>query len=114
MTDKIEEIRKALEGSTRGPWNIIWEESVKVRDGTTFGTIASMGNLTKPHQGPRRDFDEVRNNARLIALAPDLARIVLAAEKLAKACAAIDETEGLPPEIGDAFDVYRKAVEGVE
>jgi hypothetical protein len=57
---------------TPGEWNILWDEAIKVRDSAGFGTIATLGHLTKPHEGPRRDFDEVRANARLIAAAPGL------------------------------------------
>ena len=74
-----EEAQTQRESWVRGivtPWNILSRESVKVRD-SNGGTIASMGHLTRPHQGPRRSFDEVKCNAALIALAPDMARLCI-------------------------------------
>lgn len=57
---------------TPGPWNILNDESIKVIDSIQFGTIATLGNLRRPHQGPRRSPYEVFANARLIKAAPDL------------------------------------------
>ena len=56
---------------TPGEWRIIRGESVRVVD-DNGATIATLGHLTRPHQGPRRSPEEIEANARIIAAAPEL------------------------------------------
>ena len=69
MTDKIEEIRKALEGATPGPWVVEYKH-----DTTRLiaGGECTMCDETYYPWVPYNDGDW-----HLIALAPDMARIVL-------------------------------------
>lgn len=132
MSDKITQIRKALEGATPGPWHSENDHPLnacatvfckhangwKLEIATLYhapGDKASQDDngMWGPHT--KRDC-----NARLIALAPDMARIVLAAEELAevaqRAIQLSQEHEdfalyAMEP-MWQALAAYRKAVEG--
>lgn len=78
-----EELRKLLDEATPGPWVVVPDKTaaqvqgypcIYANDYTIVGTEGMYGEIEK-------DFA----NARLIAMAPTLARKVIAAEKLAEA-----------------------------
>jgi hypothetical protein len=95
--NKIEEIRKALEGASEGPWHISTDHWGNV-------DVVSFSGLVVA-EGQARD-------APLIALAHDMAQIVLAAEKLADAVNVMHlMPHGVTNEVFEAYTNYRKAVE---
>lgn len=134
---KIEEIRAALEGATPGPWKIgidletyaggVTDTSIAIGP-DDFDPVALAIN-EHPEEDCRKSDVELGLNARLIALAPAMARIVLAAEKLAFWVDGMIE-DGCPKCGGDCSSAnppvsycpirdaagdlaaYRKAVEG--
>ena len=72
MTDLIERAKAALKGATPRPWK--WQEH------TQDGIVGVL----EPYMCQGEGFIETSDaNARLIALAPDLARLAVAAGKLA-------------------------------
>jgi len=84
MTDLIERAKEALNGTTPG----IWGAYCDVDDGFGIWTIYQFGN-------PLDFICEIddEEDARLIALAPDLARLAVAAGELADLISDLLETE---------------------
>lgn len=111
MSDKIEEIRAALEGATPGPWttHVVDDTAIVAANGVDVGTTCDSAKAER-EDAYNNEYERLEADARLIALAPDMARIVLAAEKLAEAHDANKPIE----EIDLALQAYRKAVEGGE
>lgn len=117
MTNIIDKAKAALEDATPGPWKAVrnrafWEVNPRHDAGgknpwTVADCCASDPSDTKGLQEP---------NARLIALAPDLARIAIAAEELAGEIEwrlyrdMVSESGPLD----EALANYRKAVAGCE
>lgn len=98
-----EQLEELLGKVTQGPW-LAWQprgdESVPVRTDGLGITIAYV------HQGA---ITNAKTNARLIALAPSLARRVLAAEKLVEALEWLAYGKGKPVSASDAITAYRDA-----
>ena len=92
MTGIIEQARKALEGATPGPWenrehcfDASKREVAPVYDGPPdIGYWSEIAKVSG-HGGDDEEADEAFSNACLMSLAPDLARIAIAADELAKA-----------------------------
>ena len=97
--------RAAMDGATPGPWRANYEGQIIGPDGTDYANDEIA--------------DWVPNcNAELIALAPDLARAVLAAEELADAVDDWDDAVNADTGGADEADemlralaAYRKAME---
>lgn len=126
---KIEEIRAALEGATPGPWRIVpydagdkdewamWTPMIDGSEDADRAVVHWAGFRQKYWQSADGKQSEIEANARLIALAPDMARIVLAAEELAYW---VDKRRHSPGERVDFYNekiaaasaAYRKAVGG--
>ena len=69
MTVDIEKVKAALDGATPGPWGI--------RNLRNFGTDVVAGDEFEPQRVARTPTDHNCPDARLIALAPDLARALV-------------------------------------
>ena len=87
------ELEKLLADVTPGPWRVIIDDdgnplsgrpSVQASDELDCG-IVHWDGFIQPYWRSARGDKEIHANARLIATAPDLARKVIAAEKLATA-----------------------------
>ncbi len=89
MTRLIERAAKALEGATLGPWEA---DTNDPGDCVVFaGDADFVANIGRSRiQSLVVAFDCDASNARLIALAPDLARLAVAARELADAVAEMD------------------------
>jgi len=87
MSDLIERAKAALEGATPGPWEANHSEILS--EGTGYYSpvaIISTGEDYGGYYGEDADVDAQKEaNADLIALAPDLARLAIAAAELAAA-----------------------------
>lgn len=95
MTITTNELRKLLDEATKGPW--VWKDAVtdELWDGDEYLERASLRTVERfPHSFgtlPKfiLDAEQIGGadaaNAHLIAMAPVLARRVIAAEKLVKA-----------------------------
>lgn len=109
-TNKIEEIRAALEGATPGPWRVGHD----TEEGWPAMLVTAKGwDIATAWGG----YNAAENDTRLIALAPDMARIVLAAEKLAATFEdrlALWEAGPGDEEAWRILSEYRKAGEGRE
>jgi hypothetical protein len=101
MSDLIKRVAEALEGATPGQWRNVPNNQV-----LAFG---AYGKLV---------CDSSKRDAALIALAPDMARVVLASEEMAKAFDRWKAAQGLTEcfdaydEVERAFTAYRAAVDG--
>jgi hypothetical protein len=105
MTDLLTKVKEALEGATPGPWE--WGEGIS-DDGSRYAALYAYA-LTEIMSGLRPDDPD----ARLIALAPDMARALIAAGELADVC---DELMGLFPDqqlhLENTLSAFRAAMEG--
>ena len=121
--NKIEEIRKALEGATPGPWttHVVDDTAIVAANGVDVGTTCDSAKAER-EDAYNNEYERMEADARFIALAPDMARIVLAAEKMAQAMprwivAMADWNAGGEAaliEMETLLDEYRAAVEGGE
>lgn len=133
MTNKIEEIRKALEGATPGPWWSHCDDDsfcFRVRQWSEPSSrgayengrlICATSSNARGSYSPEKVWASASNppfcsayfDACLIALAPDMARIVL---EQAEALKWIIDNPGAHPAnmVKVAEAAYRKAVEGEE
>lgn len=84
--------------ATKTPWGDKWYEAAPTADDQTAVDV-------KFHEYGSFPESQFHANARLIALAPDLARRVIAAEKLAKAARTILDNYGF---CSDGNDSYRE------
>lgn len=104
MTDLLTKVKAALEGATQGPWGLISDTD----DDWGLWTVHNAKN-------PLDHVCDVadQHNALLIALAPDMARALIAAVELAAVC---DELMGLFPDqrlhLEKALATFRAAMEG--
>ena len=113
MTDIIEQARKALEVATPAPWTVD-EESLGAGCGKSFSVLYNSNLMVEVAEGVTTEED-----ARLIALAPDLARIAIAADELAKAvdhernlaCQDMDMQLQALDAVDNALDAYQAAKE---
>ena len=90
MTDLYERAKQALDGATPGPWKPFYDE--------VTGVIADDGrvaNCTQITLMGRRHPTEAPANARLIALAPELARAYIAQHEAQDALVKAVERLGL-------------------
>lgn len=104
MTTITERAREALEHATKGPWGAALERgchgviAASLPEGAA-NFVGIVGNsLGTPEKEPARFA-----NAKLMALAPDLARIAIAAEALAKAMEAGEDTDTALAELQSAL-----------
>ena len=131
MTDKIEKIRAALKGATPGPWWSHCDDDsfcFRVRQWTDPSTRGPYDNgklicdTRPPASGPQNaikvwmaavnpPFCKEYFDARLIALAPDMARIALAADRLANSVSDTAD-EHTPKLVMNYLAGYRAAVKG--
>jgi hypothetical protein len=98
-SDLIERAKKALQGATPGPWGVI--DGMQSRPVEVAGCL--LAHFSKDVAGPRHRND----NARLIALAPDLARLAVAAGELADVLIDLLDNRGdcyIPIRIGNRSD----------
>lgn len=124
MTDLLTKVKAALEGTTPGPWEI---PDHKFVSSLTVNTVGGLDAplIRCPGTGGAMSYtdevcklswsgtDEWLANARLIALAPDMARALIAAERLANAAAPYaHKTEGLDHGLHVALAAFRAAMEG--
>ena len=79
MTDLLEQVKEALEGATPGSWREGVEGNMRVYGPDTAGQ--DSGLIASVFKG--------RTNARLIALAPAMARALIAQEERLKAADAL-------------------------
>jgi hypothetical protein len=114
MTDLLTKVKATLEGSTPGPWVAVGEEYDDVRIETLHPmpkALHAYGDQTVVGSSEWTFLDNT--DARLIALAPDMARALIAAERLANAAAPYaHRTEGLDHGLHVALAAFRAAMEG--
>jgi hypothetical protein len=106
MTDIVEKVKEALAGSTPGPWgksihSVLARGSSNVISGAILGSIAHCTSLFETDSEGREWWASgtPEANARLIALAPDMARALIAQEERLKA--AEQAIEALAPMLDD-------------
>ena len=101
MTDLLEQVKEALEGATPGPWAqlhscILAKGSTNVVSGAVLGSIARCTSLFET-DGEGREWcarGTPEDNARLIAMAPTMARALIAQEQRLKAADELAEAVG--------------------
>ena len=82
MTDLIEQVEDALEGARPGPWRIVPGEDMETAQ-CVCGKGWAIATLWGGYVGARSD-------AQLTALAPDMARALIAQEERLKAADALE------------------------
>jgi hypothetical protein len=113
MTDLLTKVKAALKGATPGPWVAVGEEYDDVRIETLHPmpkALHAYGDQTVVGSSEWTFLDNT--DALLIALAPDMARALIAAGDLADACEDRNVFSGLPPEARLALVAFRAAMEG--
>lgn len=85
----MSDLEKLLEETTPGPWSIEIEADCDDETPSVYvchgGTVCDATTVCNLQSESVTTLDIRKSNARLIAMAPDLARKVIAAEKLAEA-----------------------------
>ena len=118
MTDLIERAKEALEGATAGPWKVGIDLDTYAGGATDTSMAVGVDDYDPvalvinevPEEDCRKSDLELRMNARLITLAPDLARALIAAGELAEALTVQHEAFGLTPECVKALAAFRAAL----
>ena len=114
MTDLITKVKAALKGATPGPWVAVGEEYDDVRIETLHAMPKALHAYGDQTVVGSSEWTFLYNtDARLIALAPDMARALIAAGELADVC---DELMGLFPDqqlhLEKYLTTFRAAMEG--
>ena len=113
MTDLITKVKAALKGATPGPWVAVGEEYDDVRIETLHAMPKALHAYGDQTVVGSSEWTFLYNtDARLIALAPDMARALIAAKDLADACEDRNVLSGLTPEARLALDAFRAAIKG--
>jgi len=80
----IDEVKSALEGATPGPWLAV-DHTSETSLPTFYIVPCNYTGTICELRGPSQAYAKIAATARLISLAPDMARKLIAAEEMADA-----------------------------
>ena len=105
MTD----LRKILDEATPGPWktHLVDDTTIIATDGTDVATTCDSANVERS-DAYNVEYERMEANARLIALAPDLAAALIKAEEALRPFAEIGISEN--PEYQPMIRMDRDAI----